>query len=395
MQAAISSGILNQVLQEFLQALQNDYGRIEQLAKGLFYYLAGIQIVVSVIWMLFKSDPMETFVKTLQIVFTISVFYTLVLFGGQWMPEIINGFISIGASASHVTSLTPSSVLGQGLSIGFAILDNFNHWGWVTHPFGSLLACAILLAIIILYAFLSAEMAIILIKSYVLISLSGLMFAFGANEFVRPMAINYFKSVIGIGLQLLTFYLLMGVGVQIGQSWAVLIGQAASNHALQPFLVVMAAVIFFYLIIKNVPPFIAGLSGVGGFRSYGEAAVGTAMMAGGMGAKLAMGAASAAVSGAQALGQVGKAGLQAGQMMGQALAGGSSKGGALGKGLSHLAGAVGGAIKDSVMQSGGGKSFGQQVNTHLAARRAQMSAKTSQTSAPQNSAKANQVQNSD
>ena len=38
--ADISSGILDQVLKEFLEALQRDYVKIESLAKGLFYYLA-------------------------------------------------------------------------------------------------------------------------------------------------------------------------------------------------------------------------------------------------------------------------------------------------------------------------------------------------------------------
>ena len=40
-----------------------------------------------------------------------------------------------------------------------------------------------------------------------------------------------------------------------------------------PMLVILSAVIVYYLIIKNIPPFVAGLSGVGGFRNYGDAAV--------------------------------------------------------------------------------------------------------------------------
>ena len=165
--AAVSTGVLDQVLQEFLSALQHDYARIEDLAKGLFYYLAGLQLVISAVWLMFKGDPIEATVKTIQVFFTLAVFYTLVLFGGTWMPQLINGFISIGTTAAGVTSLTPSSIMGQGVSIGFAIMDNFSHWGWITHPFGSLLACAILIAIIILYALLAAEISIILIKSYV------------------------------------------------------------------------------------------------------------------------------------------------------------------------------------------------------------------------------------
>ena len=389
--AAVSTGVLDQVLQEFLQALQHDYTRIEELAKGLFYYLAGLQIVISAIWLMFKGDPIEATVKTIQIFFTISVFYTLVLFGGSWMPQLINGFISIGTTSSGITSLTPSSVMGQGVSIGFAIMDNFSHWGWITHPFGSLLACAILIAIIILYALLAAEIAIILIKSYVLISLSGLMFAFGANEAVRPIAMNYFKAVIGIGLQLLVFYLIMGVGVQIGHDWANLIGQAAQQHELKPFLVVMAAVIVFYMVVKNVPPFIAGLSGVSGFRSYGDAAVGAAMTAGGVGAKAAMSAATVATGGAAGLAQAGKGVFQAGASMAQGVQSGMSAHHAAGRAAMNAGASAGGSIKDSVMKANQHMSFGQKFNAKMSQRMSQQAAQASKASSPGGDFKSNQV----
>lgn len=389
--AAVSTGILDQVLQEFLQALQHDYTRIEELAKGLFYYLAGLQIAISAIWLMFKGDPIEATVKTIQIFFTISVFYTLVLFGGSWMPQLINGFISIGTTSSGINSLTPSSVMGQGVSIGFAIIDNFSHWGWITHPFGSLLTCAILIAIIILYALLAAEIAIILIKSYVLISLSGLMFAFGANEAVRPIAMNYFKAVIGIGLQLLVFYLIMGVGVQIGHDWATLIGQAAKQHELKPFLVVMAGVIVFYMVVKNVPPFIAGLSGIGGFRSYGDAAVGSAMTAGGVGARAAMSAATMGTGGAAGIAQAGKGAFQAAASMAQGAKSGMRAHHVAGRSAMNVGASVGGSIKDSVMKANQHMSFGQKFNAKMSQRMSQQAAQASKASSPGGDFKSNQV----
>lgn len=386
--AAVSTGVLDQVLQEFLSALQHDYARIEDLAKGLFYYLAGLQLVISAVWLMFKGDPIEATVKTIQVFFTLAVFYTLVLFGGTWMPQLINGFISIGTTAAGVTSLTPSSIMGQGVSIGFAIMDNFSHWGWITHPFGSLLACAILIAIIILYALLAAEISIILIKSYVLISLSGLMFAFGANEALRPIAMNYFKAVIGIGLQLLVFYLIMGVGVQVGHDWASLINQAAQHHALKPFLVVMAAVIVFYMIVKNVPPFIAGLSGVSGFRSYGDAAVGAAMTAGGVGAKAAM---SVATGGFTGVAQVGKGAFQAGASVVQGVQSGMSVHHAAGRAALQVGASAGSSMKDSIMKANQHMSFGQKFNAQMSQRLSQQAAQASKARAPGSDFKSNQV----
>lgn len=379
-----NSIILNDVLHQFLAALQKDYSRLEEIAKGLFYYLAGLQIAISAIWMMFKNDPLEAAVKTIQLFFTIAVFYTLVLFGGTWMPQLIDGFISIGSSASGISSLTPSSVMDQGVSIGFAIMDNFSDWGWVTHPFGSLLACVLLIAIIVLYALLAAEMAIILVKSYVLVTLSGLMFAFGANEAVRPIAMNYFKAVIGIGLQLMTFYLIMGVGINIGHGWADIIHQAAQTHDLKPFLIVMAAVIVFYMIVKNVPSFIAGLTGIAGFRNYGDAAVGSVLTAGGIGASMmqnarsAIGAAGGAV---QAGGQLARGMHQVGAVGHQHYQ--STPGGA--SGLVKAAGkttvttgaSLLGALKDSIMKDQPDMSFGQKFNSRMSQKRAQHAAKNS------------------
>ena len=377
------SGILDQVLQEFLQALQGDYSKLQSLAQGLFYYLAGIQIAVSALWLMFKGDPLEAFVKTLQIFFTLSVFYTLIEFGGSWMPQIINGFISMGASSSGISSLTPSSVMNQGLSIGFAILDNFANWCWVTHPFGAILACVILVAIIVLYGLLAAETAVLLIKSYVLVALSGLMFAFGANELVRPMAMNYFKAVMGIGLQLLTFYLIMGVGVQIGSQWSSLVQQAASAHDLKPFLVVLAAVLVFYTIVKNVPPFIAGLSGIGGFQSYGSTTALTAMAAAGMGAR-AVSSTAKTVGGAVQGGAQTVAGFNKATSMGRASS--------MGNALKQSAASFGNAVKDTVMRNNPKTTLGQKFNAQMSHRLAQQAASSSgKQKSPGSGFKPNQV----
>ncbi len=391
LQTAINSGVLDQVTGEFLKSFQNNYGNIETLAKGLFYYLAAIQIAISAVWMFFKGDPIEAAVKTIQLFFTISVFYTLVLFGGQWMPQIINGFISIGSNASGIHSLTPSSVLDQGISIGFSIMDNFSHWGWLTHPVGSILAATILLFIIIVYAFLAAEVAIILIKSYTLVTLSGLMFTFGATEPLRPMAMNYFKAVIGIGLHLLTLYMLMGVGVTIGHDWADLLGKAAAHHELKPFLIVTAAVIFFYLIVRNIPAFIAGLSGVGGFKNYGDAAIGTALTASGVGARGMMSATRLGGSGAQSFGQGAKGAYQMGHSFANQMKTGTSISSAMGHAAKQMGRSMGSAVKDSVMRTNQHMSFGQKVNAKMAARMSQEAHSATKASSPGSQFKPNKV----
>ena len=238
---------------------------------------------------------------------------------------------------------------------------------------------------------MAGEMAILLVKSYALVALSGLMFAFGANETVRPISMNYFKAVIGLGLQLMTFYLIMGVGVKVGSDWQALIAQAAQLHDLKPFLVVMAAVIIFYLIVKNIPPFIGGLAGVGGFRSYGDAAVGTALTAGGVGAQAAMGVGKMGGAATGAAGQFGKGVFQTGHSVAQEMKNSSGLGKAFGFAAKNVGSSVASSIKDTVMNTNQNMSFGQKVNSKMSENLAQNAVLNSKSSTPDGSFKPNKV----
>lgn len=347
------SAVLNTVTEQFLHSLQADFDKLQAAGESLFMQLAAIQITITGLYLALKGDFNTFIVKFVQVVFVLSVFYTAILFGGHWMPAIINSFIGIGANAAGITSLTPSSVIDQGFSIGSAMIDNFGSWGWVTHPFGALLAAILLIMIVILYALLAGELVVILVKSYILVSLSGLAFAFGALEITRPIAMNYFKSVIGIGLQLLAIYLILGVGQQIGNDWADMIKQAAANHELIPFLVVAATVVVYYLIIKNVPPFIAGLTGISGFRSYGDAAVGAAMTA-------SASTVSSLTRGGSFVGQAGGRLASAYHMGLQSL-----QAGGIGGAPEHLRKAMSGAVGQHFRGENRGATFGQRVNQNL------------------------------
>src|SRR3990167_7502151 len=96
-QDAISSGVLDNVLQEFMTQFKGEFSQIQSLGKTLFVYLAVIQVTMSALWIAIKGDLKEGCVKGLQIAFTLSVFYTLICYGGTWMPQIIDGFINVGS----------------------------------------------------------------------------------------------------------------------------------------------------------------------------------------------------------------------------------------------------------------------------------------------------------
>lgn len=370
----VDSGVLDQITQEFLSAFQHDAYTINAAAETLFYYLVVIQLALSCLWMTLAGESLTRFcAKMVQLAFNFGVFYGLIKYGSTWIPELINGFIQIG-SLSGVTSLDPSSIVSQGMSISGAIFQAFgpSGLGLLTHPFVSLVGATVCVAIIILYALIATELTVVMVKTYFVVSVGGLFWAFGASDVTRTMTTRYFGAAIGLGLQLMALFMLIGVGQNVGQSWAQMTAQAAQNHELMPMLVILAAVIVYYMIIKNVPPFIAGLSGASGFRNYGDATVGMAINAGATGANAMLNAKKMSVRASQGVAE----GLRG---LGQTVMSGSQ---GFGQGnditsklkntasfpAKHLSSAVGNTIKDVVTRNPATSqlSTGQKLNHHLA-----------------------------
>jgi type IV secretion system protein TrbL len=274
---SLDAGILDQVTDQFLTALKNDGAIIQQAAEKLFGYLVVIQLSISALWMTLAGESLQNFLtKMVQMAFVFGFFYALIQYASEWMPAVLNGFIRLGQEAG-VKALDPSSIVDQGVSIASGIVKGLMGWGLLSHPFVSILGAIVCISIIVIYGLMAAELAIVLVKSYVLIAVGSLFFAFSASDVTRSMSTQYFKSILGLGLQLMTLYLLLGVGQHVGEHWAQMTSNAAAQHELMPMLVILCAVIVYYLILKNIPVFIGGLAGVGGLRNYGDTAVATTL----------------------------------------------------------------------------------------------------------------------
>ena len=89
--------ILDQVTQEFLKAMVADGHAIQNAAKQIFYYLALIQLALTALWMTIAGESMQRFfTRIVQLSFALGFFYGLMQFGGEWLPDIINGFVELG-----------------------------------------------------------------------------------------------------------------------------------------------------------------------------------------------------------------------------------------------------------------------------------------------------------
>lgn len=361
--------ILNTINFQFLEGFQKAMHAISAAGSDLAYWLAYITLVFTVVMMLLQGDEInKIFSKLVQMGMLFGIFFGMITLCGTWVPMFLNGFMYAGGKAANLTALDPSSIFDQGFFIASKIASTSVDLG-LMHLFTMFLGAFAAIFIIIIYALIAADLAVTLIKSFALVCVGPIIFAFGMNDVTRPTVNNYVQKLIGMGLQLMMLYIIIGVGISVGDSWVTSIKASAAKGVFSfgDIAVVMGGLTIFYMVTQSVPSFIATLSGAGGFRNYGAQTVATAMGAAAMGAKamsptnirnVGANIGGNAVTAGRGLANTGKT-LGAGtynslknakggiQKTAEAFKSGGAKAGAIQTGKSVVSG-VGSAIKDTV-----------------------------------------------
>ena len=137
----VEQALLDQVTQQFLTAFHHDATIIHRAAAHLFYYLVTIQLSVTSLTLVLSGESLlKSVVRWIQLATLFGIFYALIQLGSEWVPQVLNGFIQLGQQGG-VTSLSPSSLVDQGIAIAAAIFHGFFGWGLLGHPFVSLVRC--------------------------------------------------------------------------------------------------------------------------------------------------------------------------------------------------------------------------------------------------------------
>jgi type IV secretion system protein TrbL len=346
---------LNDLLDKFLAESTKEGNNLQSDVTRLFYLLAMIQLAISGIYMMLGGGWGEAGSKLFKLFFGLAFFYALISLGSKWIPDLLCMFFSFGKTATGIKDLSPMSIFAVGIRAAGTLYYTAATVNIVSklYSIGDTLAAELLsIILIILFAWLAYELAATLIKSYILIALSGLFFAFGGNELTRPMSVNYFKAVIGTGLQILTLYMIVGIGIGVIEGWTSTFTPSESYFL--PAMIMVGGMFILAGIAHSIPPWIAGLAGVGGYGS-GQSAVGLAAAAAG-GAAFAgsvSGGAAAVTAGAGIRG----AGI-AKEVAALTAAGGT------GAAIKSITKAAGGAIKDTVAPAPGTAKSSFAANLH-------------------------------
>ena len=337
-----NAGVFDTILHRFETTAAGWGSKMVSYGSWLFWSLS----LLSMVWTyglmaLKKADIQEFFAETIRFFVVTGFFLWLLQNGPAIAMAIIDTLRQVAANASGLSkNISPSNMVDVGFDIASKAIDMSSIWSPALSTVGILIAAIILVVL----ALVSVNMLLLLISAW-LVAYGGIfLLGFGGGRWTQDIAIQYYKTVLGIGVELLTMILIVGVGHSfIDQYYAMM----SADMTMKELLVMLVVAIILLALTKKLPPLLAGIvggggsGGAGGIGSFGAGAAAGAI---GMGAAMAatagagvMGAASSLAGGASAIG----AAFQAAQQGMAAAGGGGASSSASGGGLAAAMGSAG------------------------------------------------------
>jgi type IV secretion system protein TrbL len=168
----------------------------------------------------------------------------------------------------------------------------------VLSPVDSFVGIVLSVAILLMLSAIAVNMVLLLVAAWILMYAGILFLGFGGSRWTSDMAINYYKTVLGVAVQLFTMTLIVGIGTDLLATFYAKMSKGPLNF--DELGVMLVACFALLLLVSRVPPLVGGIisggGGGGGIGNFGTGAIaGFAMGAAGTAAAAASmaGAASA------------------------------------------------------------------------------------------------------
>jgi P-type conjugative transfer protein TrbL len=289
--------VVNPMLQKFQAVAQSWTQPLMTGVTRLFWILAGISALWTGIWMaLRRAELIEIAAELVRFILVTGFFYWLLINGPYFAQAIIGSLRTLGGEASGTgQAVYPAQLVNLGVSVLQAQMKLVN-WLFPAAAFIPISLCLIILVMTILIA---ANIVVLLISAWIVIFAGIVVLGFGGCRWTSDMAVNYFRTALGVGLSLFVLELILGIGTSFLQS---LVQQGQSGD-LGQVVALTIAVILLAILAHKLPALVSGMvTGAGHHHGMGAlglaAAIGAALAAAGMARTIGSGAAAAAGVGA-------------------------------------------------------------------------------------------------
>ena len=329
-----SAGVLDNVTARYQAQAATWSGAITAAATRLFWSLA----LISMVWTfglmaLRKADIGELFAELIRYVIFTGFFFFLLSNAPAIATSIMNSLKQLAGEAAGVPGLSPSGIVDVGFKVFSSVIDNSSLWEPVDTAIGAIVAILILGML----AMVAINMVVLLVSGWIL-AYAGIFFlGFGGARWTSEIAINYYKTVLGIAASLMGMTLLVGIGQAVLNEYYLKMG----DTTLKDLAVILVVAGMLLYLVNKIPPLIAGIitgASVGNAAGMGGAGAGTLVAAAAMAGAAAAGAVAAVASSATGAAGWGSA-INAAMKQG----GGSSGADTGVGGMPNMAGAGGGS----------------------------------------------------
>jgi type IV secretion system protein TrbL len=294
-----NAGVMDNVLDRYSAAAAGWADVITNAASWLFWTL----VLISMVWTfgmmaLRRADISEFFAELTRFTIFTGFFWWLLTNGPNFSSSIYKSLRQLAGTATGLGhGLSPSGIVDIGFEIFDNVLDQSSVWSPVDSAVGILMA----LGILVILALVSINMLLLLVAGWIL-AYGGVFFlGFGGSRWTTDMAINYYKTVLGVAAQLMAMVLLVGIGKTFLDDYY---SSMSVGISIKEMGVLLIVTIILLVLVNKIPSFIAGIitgasvggAGIGSFGAgvaLGAAGMATAAAATG-GAAIAAGASSAA-----------------------------------------------------------------------------------------------------
>ncbi|MES2264563.1 MAG: P-type conjugative transfer protein TrbL [Pseudomonadota bacterium] len=255
-------GVLDKVFDEFKTKASTWESIITNAAAWIFWTLGTISLAWTMgILALKKSDISDFFSEFIRFILFFGFFYWLLRNGPEIAKSIIFSLHTLGKTTSGKPGLSPSSMVNIGFIIWRHAVDNITVWTPVDTFIGMTLSAAIL----ILLTVIATNMILLFISAWILMYAGIFFLGFGGSRWTSDMALNYFKTVFGIAIQIFTMILIAGIGLDLLTTFYVKMSNGTPNF--EELGVMLVFCVALLLLVSKIPQLLASIITGGGIGS--------------------------------------------------------------------------------------------------------------------------------
>jgi P-type conjugative transfer protein TrbL len=289
-----SKGVMDDILLRYKSVAASWETTISTYASWLFWTLA----LISMVWTfglmaLRQADIAEFFAEFIRFTIFTGFYWWLLTNGPRMAVAIMDSMREIGGTAAGTGSgMSPSGIVDVGFDLFINIADKSSIWHPVDFAVGMIIGAVILVVL----ALISVNMMLLLISSWIL-AYAGIFFlGFGGSRWTSDMALNYFRTVLSTGAQLLTMVLLVGIGKSFLDAYYL----NMSGIVLSELGIILVISVVLLVLVNKLPGLVGGLAMGGGTGALGSGLGAGSVMAGAAMTAAAVSTAGSALMGAAA-----------------------------------------------------------------------------------------------